>query len=156
MKNFLGPKKFLVGYLTIADFKLAHVVDLFGKMASRFCIVNPFGDFHSKEYAHLGLKTRKDSKEHEDLLKLIGRDFFGIEDDYSLKSKRELATPNKEEFYAEDPFENLRLVRRKVKGLTSVQTYLQGNNQAENGWVDEVELETMADLGRYVAKEFVM
>jgi glutathione S-transferase len=71
LKNFLGPKEYLVGYLTIADFKLANVIDLFGKMCSRFCLVNPFGDFHSLEYKHLGLKSHPDDKEHEEVLRYI-------------------------------------------------------------------------------------
>jgi len=73
LKNFLGPKQFLVGYLTIADFKLTNVIDLFGKMSARFCLVNPFGNFHAKEYGHLGIKSNSDKQEWVQLSNFLGR-----------------------------------------------------------------------------------
>lgn len=154
LKNFLGPKKYLVGYLTIADFKLANIIELFGKMSSKYCLVNPFGNFHCQDYQNLGMKTPRDQEDME-LIQQIRNEFYGIEDDnISLLSKRELINRDQDDYYIKDPFQNLRMVRGRIKSLSTLADYFQEHNILEKQWVSEKDIDKMADLGRYVSNNF--
>ena len=45
IQSFLGSRKFLMGYLTLADFELAHVIELFQWLCDKTCTENPFTYF---------------------------------------------------------------------------------------------------------------
>ena len=136
LRCFIGPKNFLVGYLTVADFKLAGIVDLFGKICSKYRVLNPFGNFNQLEYAHLykqGMPVEKSTQDDPEV-------------EFKLDS---------EKYTKEDPFENLRICRENLKLIPPIQKYIKGNKKIEESWIDEAELLLMADLGRHVSKECV-
>ena len=45
LKKFMGKRKYLMGYLTLADFELAHCVELFDWICGSCGVKNPFDYF---------------------------------------------------------------------------------------------------------------
>ena len=85
-------------------------------MAARYCLVNPFGKYHEVDYTHLEVKCPVNDPEHEEIMKIISRQYNGNEEAFSSEiSKRELANPDKMDYYSDDRFENLRFIRKVLK-----------------------------------------